>query len=285
MEYTALGAIPRPRDDRDILLGAVQAPVSIPASYLPDNTWLVRNFQGQTPTCGAHASSHFKPILDRIQNPSVAPHYTPRFSWIRIKAVDGFPLTAGTDMRSIFKSQQNDGMDDYEPLENDVTLPLATYSELSAITPDMAANAAPKKIQSYAFGNTDFQSLCQYIFQNGAVLLLIKCDDGFWGTSTPTFTTPLYGHFVAADGYDAEHIRVIDSADPNPQFAVKMIGKQYITSAFIIESGTAIDIPPSVKQIATHPTLTPEQKISIIQTILQDIEQAVGLVKQELGSL
>lgn len=281
-----LGGIERPQDDRDILLGAVQAPVSTPASFLPDDSWLVpalRNYQGKTPTCSAHASSHFKAILDRIQNPSTAPHYTPRFSWIRIKAIDGFPLTAGTDMRSIFKSQQNDGMDDFEPLENDVTLPLVTYSEASAITPDMTANAAPKKIQSYAFGDTDYESLCQAIFQNGAVLLLIKCDDGFWGTANPTFTTPKYGHFVVADGFSPDAIRVIDSADPDPAFAVKMIAKQYITSTFILESGTAVDIPPSVKQVATHPALTPEQKTSLIQQILQDIEQALGLVSKEEG--
>jgi hypothetical protein len=285
MDYSKLGAIQRPKDERDILLGTVQAPVSIPTTYLPDDSWLVRNFQGQTPTCGAHASSHFKAVLDHLQNPSLAPHYTPRFSWIRIKAIDGIPLGNGTDMRFIFKSEQNDGMDDFEPLENDVTLPLPAYSEVSAVTPDMTANAKPKAIQSYAFGNTDFESICQTIYQNGAALLLVKCDDGFWGTSAPTFTTPEYGHFVCADGYDENNIRVIDSADPNPQFAVKMIAKQYVTPQFFFESGTAVDIPPSVQAVATHPTLTPEQKASIIQTILNDIEQAVGLVKQELGSL
>jgi hypothetical protein len=40
-------------------------------------------------------------------------------------------------MTAIFKWLQQGGADDYEPLENDITLPLATYCDPSVITPAM----------------------------------------------------------------------------------------------------------------------------------------------------
>lgn len=287
-----LGALERKPDPRDILLGSVQAPVTIPSSFIPDISWLVRNYQGQTPSCGAHASSHFQAILEHALAPGVNQRYTPRFSWIKIKTIDGYPLEDGTDMRSIFKSLTTDGADDFEPLENDVTLPLTTYSEPSAVTPDMVTNAGAKKISSYGFGNTDFESICQAIYQNRAVLLLIKCDDGFWGTSTPTFTTPEYGHFITAYGYDPDFIYIVDSADPNDAFAFKKIAKQYVNSptTFIFEAGTAVDIPPAVKQALTTNTPVPASvtqalstgQLTLAEQILNDIEAALALIKQEI---
>jgi len=291
MDWSHIVANERPKDDRDIQLGSVFAPAAIPASFIPDLSWFIRNFQGKTFFCGEHAGTHLKAILDFNEVSSApAPWYTPRYGAIKLKdpkspVCDGFAINAGTDMRSIFKWLEKVGADTFQPLENDVALPAATYCDPSAVTPAMDANAATSMIASYGFGATDYASLCQYIYQSKAVLLLIKCDDGFWGTTTPTFTTPIYGHFIVAFGYDETGIYVLDSAEPNDALAIKHIARSYITPTFILESGTAVDIPPSVKQIATTPELTPEQKTSLIQTILGDIEQAVGLIKQELGSI
>lgn len=281
---SVLGGIPRPHDPRDFPLGAIQAPVAIPDAWLPDYSSLPRHFQGSTPYCGAHASAHLKQVLDCAENSATTPNYTPRYSWIDIKEFDGALLEAGTDMRSIFRSLASAGADDFAPLENDVTLPIGEYSSKDAITPEMTANGSARAIETYAFGATDFESVRQHVYQNKAVLLLIKCDNGFWGTTTPTFTTPLYGHFVCATGFTADAIRVIDSADPNDAFAVKMIGKEYFTPQFIYESGTAMNVPVSVKTVLTHPALTPDEKTGIIRTILQDIRAALGLIKQEIAS-
>ena len=280
-----LGALERPKDDRDLLLGSVAAPVEIPATFLPDNTWLQRNFQGQTPYCGPHALSHLKAILERNENPLSVPRLTPRYLWIRVKQIDGQPLEAGTDMRSLFKVLQQWGADDYEPLENPVTFPIEEYSSLTAVTPGMDTNAAPKKIQSYAFDALDFISVQQLIYKFKAVLLLIKCDSGFWGTATPTFTTTPYTHFICADGYDENNLRIIDSAEPNEAFAVKMVHKQYITPTFVKESGTAIDAAQAeaiqsaivsdataVVQDVAQDTQTPAP---VKETILEEIEEVI----------
>jgi hypothetical protein len=290
-----LGALERPKDPRDVLLGTVQAPVQIPATFIPDvQAWLQRNYQSQTPFCGEHAGSHFKAILDNVESGAVE-RKSPRYGAIKLKSpsspvYDGVPIAEGTTMTGIFKWLEKVGADDYEPLENDVTLPLAAYCDPSAVTPAMDANAATSVISSYAFGATDFASLCQAIYQNKAVIILIKCDDGFWGTSTPTFTTPTYGHFVVAYGYDGEGIYVVDSAEPENQFAFKHILGQYITPAFFFEAGTAIDLPPAVKQALTTNTPVPASvtqalstgQLSLAGQILQDIEAALALIKQEI---
>ena len=289
-DRTKLGALERPKDSRDILLGSVQAPADIPATFIPDISWLVRNYQGETPTCGAHALSHFQAILEHADAPTINQRYTPRFSWIEIKLIDGFPLEAGTDMRSMFKAAQNNGADDFQPLENDVTLPIETYSAPSAITPELVTNASTKKIASYAFGNLDFESLRQHIYQNKAVLLLIKCDDGFWGTTTPTFTTATYGHFICAFGYDENSIHIIDSADPENAFAIKTIAKQYITPDFFFESGTAVDLPPVVQKALTSSQAVPASvqkalttgQISLAEQILNDIGAALSLIQKAI---
>jgi Peptidase_C39 like family len=276
-----LGAIERPKDERDFPLGAAQVPTARPSVFHPDISWFVRNYQGQTPMCGEHAGSHLKLLLDYYATTGqLKVRKNPRYGSIKLKTpsspvYDGYAIDAGTDMRSIFKWLKNVGADDYDPLENDVTLPLTQYCDQSVVTPAMDANAATGKISNYAFGLADFDSLCQYIFQNKAVLLLIKCDDGFWGTKTPTFTNAKYGHFIVAYGYDESGVYVIDSADPEDAHAFKFIAKQYITSEFFLESGTAVNVPPSVKQALSA------QQISLAQQILADIEQALGLIRKE----
>lgn len=270
IHYENLGGLERKPDPRDFPLGAAQIPAPRPPVFLPDNSWMQRNYQGQTPYCGAHSASHFKALLD-FYALTLKGRKTPRYIWTEIKTFDGYPMESGTDMRSIFKALQQFGAADYEPLENDVTLPIADYSDPKNITPVMLANGKQSLIGSYAFGATDFDSLCQYVYQNKAVLLLIKADEGFWHTKTPTFTIPKYGHFIVADGYDASNIRVIDSADPDDANAVKMVDKRYLQPQFFIESGTAVELPPSV-----HAALSAGQ-ISLAQQILADLAKILHL--------
>jgi hypothetical protein len=294
---TKLGAIERPKDHRDILLGSVQAPVTIPETQPIDLSWLVRNYQGETSFCGEHAGTHFKAILDHDELPPVSERYTPRYGAIKLKTptspvCDGYAPDAGTDMRSIFKWLQTLGADTFEPLENDVTLPIATYLDASVVTSDMDVNAATQKIGSYAFGNQqlDFESLRQSIYLNKAVLLLIKCDDGFWGTSTPTFTTPKYGHFIVAFDQNPNGIVIIDSAEPDDAFAIKTIAKEYITPTFFFEAGTAVDIPPAVKAALTSSQPIPASvqtaltsgQLSLAEQILNDIEATLALIQKEV---
>lgn len=228
------GAIERPIDTRDINLGTAQAPVTVPEEYLPP-IWLQPLYQGHTPTCGAHAGAHLKTLQEND-----ASLRSPRYAWIKIKQIDGFPLEDGTDMRSIFKAIQANGICHETLLPDAIALPLADYSSPSAITQAMDDDAQPSVGGAYAFGATDEQSIKRAIYQSGCAILLLKVDEGFWGTDTPTFSTGKWGHFVVADGFAKNYIRVYDSADPNPSYRVKNINTKYLN--FVQEIGTQIDL-------------------------------------------
>jgi hypothetical protein len=279
--YDKLGALERPKDERDFPLGAAQLPIPRPPVFLPDNSWLQRNYQAQTPTCGPHAESHHKAILDHARDNST-PRFTPRFTAIRMKdpsspVYDHYAPDEGTDMRSLFKAAQA-GQNTFEPLENNTLLPLGDYLNPSAVTSAMISESTQHLIGAYAFALTDFESVCQAIYQNKAVILTIKCDEGFWGVNTPSFTVPKYGHFVCADGYDesAGYVRVIDSAEPQDIFAVKNIKKEYFTPEFIREAGTAVDILPSVHQALS------QQQLDLARIILDDMAKILNLDLQLL---
>ncbi len=81
-----LGAIERPKDPRDIMLGAVQAPTILPATLGRNLSWLQRNYQGETPFCGEHAGAHLKAVLDYYgSNGSVVTRKSPRYGTIKLK--------------------------------------------------------------------------------------------------------------------------------------------------------------------------------------------------------
>lgn len=278
--FENLGAIERTPDVRDLQLGSALIPQAIPSVFKQDISWLKRNYQGSTPACGPHAASHLKAIMDHALG--VDSRYTPRYPWIKLKdpaspVNDGYAVLDGTDMRSIFKAMSKVGMDVFDPLGNDVTLPIGTYSDPKAVTPEMDSAAGGALINGYGFGTTDFASVCQYIYLRKAVLILGKVDKGFWHTINPTFTTPKYGHFFTGFAYDEGGIFIIDSADPDDANAIKYIPKQYFPSAFIRETGTAVELPPSVKQALSA------GQIQIALQILDDMRQVLSLQSQLLS--
>lgn len=283
MEEINLGGIERKPDARDFPLGAVSAKGPRPNTLGADMSWLPRNYQAKLPFCGPHAESHNKAIQDHAGGYVLVPHYTPRFTSIRMKdpkspVYDGYAPDAGTDMRSLFKAAVTDGANEFEPLENDTTLAIADYLNPSAVTPAMIADANARTIQSYAFGNADYDSIADAVWNFKSAILLAKVDEGFWGTSTPTFTTPKWGHFFTAyDWDDADgFIYVVDSAEPNPAYALKKIAKKYITPTFFFELGTTVDLPPSV-----HAALS-QQQVSLATKIIEDFQAVIALIRQEV---
>src|SRR5579885_518665 len=86
MDFSHLRANERKHDPRDYQLGAAPAPTQRPSVFLPDNSWLKRNFQGQTAFCGEHAGSHLKAIRDYYaSNGQTIVRKTPRYGAIKLK--------------------------------------------------------------------------------------------------------------------------------------------------------------------------------------------------------
>ena len=222
-------------------------------------------YQKNYPACGSHSGTHLKEIQENIET-GLNNKFSPAYLWKKIKLTDSFRPEEGTDMRSIFKCLQKDGICDYDLLPNRYTETLKEYTEASVVTKEMDNNAQPRIISSYAFcTDLSFDNLKTQIWLNKAVLLLIQCDNGFFGTDTPTFTKRPYGHFVVATGYNTDGIFVQDSTEL--KHPVKFIKNEY--APFIIQAGTAIDLPNDVIQKLTY-------KLSLLEKLLDLWKQLKG---------
>jgi len=262
------GGIPRKLDLRDLNRGRVQAPIKIPKEYKTDISWLEPIWQSSTPTCGAHAGAHLKAILDK--NDTGTNKYSPRSLWLFIKAIDGYPIEEGTDMRSILKSLQDKGVADYDLLPNNFPITNEEYSDQKALSPEIIDNAKPRIIKAYAFDDTYRSSIKQAIYQNGCVLILLDVGTNWWGAKRlGNIENKIGGHFCVGYGYnDNDDIFIIDSADKTAM--LKSLSFVYP----IREVGTAIDLPDDVVKKQTQALL-----ITQLQKIVQLYQQLIALTK------
>jgi hypothetical protein len=133
------------------------------------------------------------------------------------------------------------------------------YSDINTVMPAMRNDAKPYGLKSYAFtDNPTWYQLKQAIYQNRAVIVLVKCGDGWWTArdGRPSWAAadvlPLRlgtfddNHFVALWGYDQNHIYFRNSWSAEWGRA----GDGYFDQSYmpnVLELGTAID-GPSLKQ-------------------------------------
>lgn len=219
-------------------------------------------YQKSWPACGAHSGVHLKEVQENIET-GLNNKFSPAFLWKKIKLIDTFRPEDGTDMKSIFKVLTSDGVCDYVMLPNIYTETLKEYTDASVLTKEMVDNAQPRIISSYAFTRTEIDNIKTQIWLNKAVLLLIRCDDGFFGTDTPTFKKKPYGHFCVATGYDKNGIYVQDSTDI--PFPVKYIKNEY--EDFIIQAGTTIDLPNDVIEKLKYKITLLEKVVELLKKL------------------
>ncbi len=240
-------------DKRDYVLGA--APLDMPDVFMQDIAWKLPIFyQKQQPACGAHAGAWLKMLLDEYESPGR--YYTPRFNWIDIKTFDGFALTDGTDMRSVFRSLQNSGALNFDQLENDVDLSLEKYADRKAVTLEMRTESLPHTARPYAFvSDLSFAGLKRAIFQYKGVILLIKVGSEFWTDKNGVSSwqekdiLPLRppqsivsGHFVCAHSFDQDTIYFANSF--SEQWGKK--GHGYFKAnymPYVLGAGATVDVP------------------------------------------
>lgn len=224
--FTNLGGNARPEDKRDVKLGAAVLPTYTFVPEIKNNiAWGMQvEYQGQQPACGAHAGGG-------LQGIKKVSRFSPRYTWADIKTFDGFPIDAGTDMRSIFKSLTGTGALDFNLLGNNVDLALDQYAHLG-LTPQMFSlfkqNAATHKGDGYGFGqDTSFNGIKQFINDHGPAILLIQVGPEFWtapnGVASwlekdilPLRYPPsvISGHFIVAHSYDENYIYFLNSFGP-----------------------------------------------------------------------
>lgn len=243
------GAVERPVDHRDLPLGEVTAVESIPAVFLPDISGFSTHHQHKLPTCGANAFSWFQEKMFGSSSLS------PRYSWIGIKKIDGFPLEDGTDMRSIFKSGQTDGACELSVCPDDSTIDIVPYSNPAMVTSAMSLNGKTRLVQTYAFQNRpSLSQIKQAIYQHGAVIVLAQVGEEWWTRADGTVSwqekdvlplrtpkTTVSGHFVTLYGYDEQYVYFKNSWGVTwGRQGSGYFGADYVP--FIIELGTAINV-------------------------------------------
>ena len=233
----------RSTDPRNVPLGAVQAPAPYPATLKPDVSAVPTYYQNGQPACGGHAFAWFKSYLDFL-NLQLAIARSPRFAYTIAKTLDGLPNVEGTTGEALFKGGKYFGSPDLSLYPNDIHLPKPQYADASQIPQAAKDNALQNKTGAFAVAyNPRLERVKQIVAQNQATILLIWCDDGFFGTTTPTFTYKLYGHFIVAYGYPENGVYIVDSTEPTSAYSYKYIPASAFANGFIREAWTAVDIP------------------------------------------
>ena len=265
------GGKARSFDNRDIKLGGAIPMQAPPVSYETDVSVILKLYQAHWPACGAHMGAHMKEVQELIDRGDVG-GCSPRYLWRMIKDIDGLAYEDGTDMRSIFQALATKGTCAYASLPNpDPNTSLDVYSNPTLLS-SMDEEAQLNVIRpTYGFLSSGFslQDLRSAIYTFKVVGILIRCDDGFWGSKFPTFTTKKYGHFVLAYGYDENGIKVVDSTEI--AIPLKYINNLYFP--FIQEVGTTTDVPyADIKAMI--------EKISILTRIVNLYKQVIALKNQ-----
>ena len=212
MEKIFTGAIERKKTESDVLLGSFTT-TTRPEIFMPK--WLgTIEHQHKIPACGSHAGQIIKQILENFRG-------SPEYLWKKIKLIDGFAPSEGTDMLSILKTLNKKGICSIDLMPNNSdTETLEQYTDSSTITEEMNIDALKHRVGAYAFSwNPTFEELKQAIYDHKAVIMLLRIGKEWWtrtdGVSSwaekdilPLRTTEQIGsgHFVVAFAYGTDTI-------------------------------------------------------------------------------
>jgi hypothetical protein len=306
-----LGHIPREPKATDYPVEAILGMASpTPAVWQPSDALNVPiTMQNKEPACGGYAVQYslVLKLYRQLVAAGKAGEYQPlssRSAYAVEKFIDGFGLnTAGTTIEAVAKVRVLWGICTELLFPSDVTLDPVTFGSYNLMSDQAKADAIARATkESYFFlGNKpSLQTIKDAIYNFGDVILELQVGDEWWtaldGTVSwnaadillPSLRPPktvVSSHFVDAMAFDESSISF-------PNEWSKAWGnngwgnfqKNYVP--YIVNGVAFKAVPPSVKTVLVpHPVeqiITPHQ-VSIVQQILQDIKQVLGLMSQEIG--
>lgn len=180
------GAIPSPRDYRDIPLAAVGPEedevyaASMPSSYFVNVDALPVWHQRQIGACVGHAAGKYKQLLDLKETGEIVP-YSARFLYAIAKARDGYS-GEGTYPRLVAKILKDIGCATEATIPNDTTLTheAYVYGRDESKIPGKS-EAAPGQIGGYAFPDVkNTLSLKKAIIEYQGAMLLMRVGEEWW---------------------------------------------------------------------------------------------------------
>lgn len=294
--FKKLGAIPYTRTGEELVAAA--APSVAPATY-DDPAFLATPIlmQGTSPECGGYSLAFALAYLLKLNE-----KLSGSFSYAYEKTVDGLPNEAGTIITAIGKAGQNAGscLDTLFPDDgNTIADPNGNASPYSAATQQAIQDALTRAGWiPLMLTDLSWNGLQSAIAKYGAVIVEAQVGEE-WYTAADGQTSwtaadilpirppkeVIDAHFFVLGGkYDANSITFANSWSTEwGENGFGYLGQNYLP--YIKNAMVLYKMPPSVQTVVNHPTLTQTEKLSIIQQIINDIEQAVGLIKQQAGQL
>jgi len=181
------GAIPSPKDSRDILLSSIVPEIKRFPNILPAPFDLTILNQGPNPYCVGFSSAALKQEKEMRERTSII--FDGEWIYKRCKEIDGMPNMIGTYLRIAMKVLQKQGA---KPI-------------------DMAKEEAKKyKIGSYArVDELNFEGLKKAIFVNGALLAAFRGSNAGWQSAyirPPKIGESVWGHAILLIGYNENYL-------------------------------------------------------------------------------
>jgi hypothetical protein len=294
--FTKLGAIPYERTGAELRVGQSAAPA--PQTY-DDPAFFTTPIlmQGVSPECGGYSLAFALAYLM-----SLNAKLSGSFAYAYEKTVDGVPSEAGTLIPAIGDAAQKAGscLDPLFPDDgNTATDPQGNSTPYSDATPAALQDALTRAGWiPLMLTDLSWNGLQAAISKYKAVIVEAQVGEE-WYTAPDGATSwtaenvlpirppkqVIDAHFFAIGGrYDETNIWFANSWSTEwGESGFGYFQQDYIP--FVKNAIVLYKAPPSVQAIVNHPTLTQPEKNSIIQQIIDDIEAAVGLVSQEIGSL
>jgi hypothetical protein len=295
--FKKLGVIPYERTGAELRVGQAAAPVAQPPTY-DDPAFFSTPIlmQGQSPECGGFSLAFLVSYLLNTGKLSGS------FGYAFEKTVDGVPDEAGTTIAAIGKAAQNEGvcLQDLFPDDGDGTIdPTGAQTLFAKATPQAVQDALTRNGWLPLFlTDLSWNGIQSVISKYKAVILEAQVGEEWWTAPDGTVSwaaadvlpirppkTVIDSHFFVAGGtYTPETISFANTwsaAWGNAGFG--FFQENYIP--FVKNAIVLYKMPPSVATVVNHPTLSPTEKASIIQQIIDDIKQAVGLMSKEVSQL
>lgn len=291
--FKKLGVIPYTRTGNELTASAV--PSAAPAPYLDEaffNKLIL--MQGQSPECGGFSLGFALAYLLNLET-----KLSGSFPYAFEKTVDGVPNAEGTFITAVGQAAKDAGscLENLFPDDGNVTTdPQGNQTPYSAASTQAIQDAATRAgWLSLHLNDLSWTGLQAAVAKYKCVLVEAEVGDEWWTAADGTVSwaekdvLPIRppakvvdGHFFVLGGkYDDSSIWFANSWSSEwGHNGFGYFGQNYIP--FIKNAIVFYKAPPSVQTIVNHPTLTQQQKNSIIQQIITDIEEAAMLIKKEL---
>lgn len=265
---TFLGGQSKTYDARDLQYAKLGTADALPASYSnPAIDKIFRHDQAGTPTCGAHAGTHAKQLLD-ITDTGVN-KLSPEYLWKKIKTLDTWKPEQGTDIRAICRALKSCGICNYKLLPSNWDVPIEDYSK-DDTTPDQNDDAQPRVIGSYWFTGSNIELIKQAIYTYGVAILLIRFDNDYFNKKVITSNgNKTLGHFVVAYGWEGDDILILCSAHGSNRAPRKVLKPTFV----IDDSATLTDIPDADVRALI-------KKRELLQKVVELYRKLLDLIKK-----